>query len=104
MEDTDFDFDVNIKKKRGKEWDHKRIKGRESRYKEFSAENYDLYDEERGGLTGTTLIGAPDGMYVKDIDCDKIIPMEDWDEHILNEHVVPYGDYIRTTNTPSHEI
>ena len=103
MEDTDFDFDENIIKKRVAKWDHKRRKGRESRFKEFSPEYYEIYDDENQ-LLGTTLMAVPDGAYVRDIDCGKIIPVEDWDEHIINEHIIAFSKVLVTTNTPSHEI
>ena len=103
MEDTDFDFEENITKKRVAKWDHRRRKGRKGRYKEFSAENYEVYDDENE-LPGTTLMAVPDGAYVRDVDCDEIIPIEEWDEHILNVHILPFSKVLVTTNTPNHEI
>lgn len=103
MEDTGFDFDESIRKKRVAKWDHRRRKGRKCRYKEFSTENYEVYDDEYQ-LPGTTLMAVPDGAYVRDIDCDKIISLEDWDEHLLNVHILAFSKVLVTTNTPSHEI
>ena len=103
MEDTDFDFDLRVKKTRVAKGDHRRKEGRESRFKEFSTDNFEVYDDENS-LMGTALMGVPDGAYVKDIECDRIIPIEDWDEHLLNEHLIAFSKVLVTTNTPNHEI
>lgn len=103
MEDTGFDFDANIKKTRVGKWDHVRYRKSRGRFKEFSPENYEIFDDEYR-LLGATLMGVPDGAYVFDTDCEKVFPVEDWDEHILNEHMIPASREILTTNTPTHEL
>ncbi|QRF76177.1 hypothetical protein Thermo_01694 [Thermoplasmatales archaeon] len=102
MDDTEFDFDTGVNVRKVAYSDGQRKDAEEMEIRTFIPDNYDTMGDDNEH-TGVELTGVPDGLYMQDDECGIIIPVDDWAEHLANEHVAA-SSYMMSTNTPKFEF
>ena len=104
MEDTDFEFETEVREPRITEPSRKRTDNRKRGFvASFTDDNYGGFDEN-GDYSGTSIMPLEDGIYVVDEYCNnRLIPGDEWYEHLMEEHLI-IGESIPTTSSPSKDF
>jgi len=102
MNDTEFDFEIGVNIKRAAYSEGQQKDAEEIEIREFIPDNYDSMGDDNEH-TGVELMGVTDGLYIADDECEVIMPIDDWKEHILNMHIVARS-HMMSTNTPKFEF
>lgn len=102
MEDNDFEFETEVKKPWTTVGGSRRRHKSEPRYYNLTRKVHSDYDST-GRPMGLGLIALEDGGYIFDEDCHKLIAVEDFEEHCLNEHFL-LGRTVEMTSEPSKDL